>query len=241
MKLVTSSFVAIATAFGLITSVSSAETIISTDFSGRTFTGNVASDITYTTTGVQDPGDLTVVENEGNNVNDGSTELTGFFDTPASAGYFAPDLNVDNEDGWYVDVALTFATGITTINIESLDFSVNHFDNNGNGQANNSTNGSNWSAELIGSVTGVVASGSVTNLGNQYVNGPFSDSFDMSATLGNTESWTLRIYSDYDTAGAGNNAGLDSFTLNGTTVIPEPSSAILLTLAGCAMIARRRR
>lgn len=213
-----------------------AAVIVGTDFTGRTISGTTANNITFTTNGISSPGSsLTAVENESNSQNDVTTENGGLFTTGDATDYLALDLNVDNEDGWYFDVPIVVSSG--SIDITTLDFSINHFQNTGVGQGNNSPK-SDYRAELIGSVSGLVANDSVLNIGGAYAGGSYADSLDLTTTIDDTETWTLRIYADY-TGGVGNNVGFDSFALNGT-VVPEPSSA-LLGVAGGLLLLRRRR
>jgi hypothetical protein len=81
-------------------SVGQADVIVSTDFTARTISGDTADNITWTTDGVLDPGALTAVD-----VN-ATGSLAGLFDTPNSAGHFAPDLNTGNEGPWSVSLTL---------------------------------------------------------------------------------------------------------------------------------------
>lgn len=220
-------------------SISHAAVILGTDFTNRTVSGQTASNITYTLTGIEDPGNLTVVENESNGIRDTTSELSDLFNTTAATGYLAPNLNVENEDGWYVDMALTFASGTTSLSITTLDLAINHFSNSGGAQTSGSTR-SDWRAEIIGSTSGVLVTDSLGNQGGSYNSGPYPVSLDLTSTLNNSETWTLRIYSDYSSS-SGNNAGIDSFALNGTaTVIPEPSS-LLLAILGSVFLLRRKR
>ncbi|BCX48029.1 hypothetical protein HAHE_19370 [Haloferula helveola] len=214
--------------------------IVSTDFSGRTVSGTTASNITFSTNGIDSPGSsITVFENESNGVNDGSTQNAGLFNTTPAQGYLALDLNIDNEDGWYFDVPVVLSSGTASIAIDTLDLTFNHFSNTGAAQGNGATR-SDHRAELIGSTSGVVVTDSDLNIGGAYPGGPYATSLDLPYTIDPSETWTLRIYADYN-GGQGNNVGYDSFTLNGTiTAVPEPSVAVLGIL-GVALALRRRR
>lgn len=223
----------------LLTTAVQADVLVGTDFVGRSVSSLTASNITYTTTGVDDPGNLLAVENEMNGVRDTTTENGGLFDTAAAQGYFALDLNVENEDGWYFDVPLTFAAGTVELNITTLGLSINHFNNAGDAQTNISPR-SDYRADLIGSVSGVVATDNAANQGGAYPSGPYNVPLDLTATLSDSETWTLRIFAVY-VAGAGNNVGFNGFELNGTAVVPEPASLLLISLGGLALIRRRLR
>ena len=78
--------------------------ILSTDFTGRTVAGDTASNITWITNGVGDPGDLTAVPV-------GGGTFGGLFDTANAQGHFAPDRNTNNEGPWSTDIALTVESG----------------------------------------------------------------------------------------------------------------------------------
>lgn len=211
----------------------SGDVIVSVDFDGRTVSGLTASDLTWTTNGVADPGDITVVENETNGQNDGTTENGGLFDTSSAADALALDLNVNNEDGWYFDVPLAFIGDTLSLDVTTLDLAMENFNNSGATQTVGRP--TLHRAELIGSVSGVVATDSASYNGTVY-----SDTFDLTANLGGGEDWTLRIYADFN-SGSGNNTGYQSLALNGTVnVVPEPMS-LAVSLLGAMMVSARRR
>ena len=65
-------------------------------------------------------------------------------------------------------------------------------------------------------------------------------SFLSDTTLGNTES-AIFTFAFTHTAGTGANSAIfDNIAFEGA-VVPEPSSAVLLGLAGLALLLRRRR
>ncbi len=80
---------AVIVATALWASHAMADVIASTDFTGRTVSGNTAGNITWTVGGIQDPGDLTWV------LEGGGPTTTSLFDTANAQGHFAPDLNIE--------------------------------------------------------------------------------------------------------------------------------------------------
>ena len=216
-----------------------ATVVVGTDFSGRTVTGATANNVTFTTDGIDSPGNsVTAVENEANGVNDATTENGGLFNTGAANGFLALDLNIDNEDGWYFDVPIVLSAQTVSIGVTTLDITFNHFSNSGAAQGNAAVR-SDHRAQIIGSVSGVAATDEVLNVGGANAAGPYLQSLDLTTTLDSSESWTLRIFADYN-GGQGNNVGYDAFALNGNVVVPEPTSALLIALGGACLLRRRR-
>ena len=170
--------------------------ILATDFTGRTVAGKIASNISWTTTGLQDPGALTA--------NDAP-----LFDTTDTQGHFAPDRNVDNEAPWSVDIPLTLEAGQITMDSVTLDFQ--HFNNSGVFQIAGRI--VNWTARLIGAVSGEI--GSETVAGILGTSGVETISFPPGTTLHPREAWTLTITAQGITGG--NNTGLDAITVKGST------------------------
>lgn len=219
--------------FCITTASSHAATILSTDFSGRTITGNTASDITYVTNGVSDPGDLTVTQATGIT----GSGLNGFFNTTDAQGFFAPDLNTGNQGNWTFSVPITLTVSSITIDEVELDGAM--FDNNGNLQVASPRNTS-IKLSIVGSSSGEVFFNTLT-ASNPSTNAAWSSplTYNPSVTLTNAETWSM-VFTTTNSAGSGNNTGVGSFTVTGA--IPEPSAAaLLLGLAACGLVARRRR
>lgn len=65
--------------------------------------------------------------------------------------------------------------------------------------------------------------------------------FDTSVTLAPTESIEYRFYVHDNSASVNDILRFDQLTVNGSAVVPEPSSAGLLGLGALAFVAVRRR
>jgi len=211
----------------LATPSADAAIILSTDFSGRTVTGDTASTITWTTNGVLAPGDLTAVEEDG----DALDELAGLYDTPAAQGYFAPDLNVGNEGPW--SISLTLNLTVAAISLEEVVLDYQHFTNSGTLQGVGRE--VDWTVTVTGAVSGELGSMQVQGASNK--SGTETIVFTTPLMLTNSESYDVTILAEGP--GPGNNTALGAVTFNG--VVPEPATMSLLALAGLAALVRRRR
>jgi hypothetical protein len=210
--------------------------IADTSFSGRTVSGDTAQNITWAVNGITDPGDLTALD-----VNS-TGSLAGLFDTANSAGYFAPNLNVANEGPWSVDIPLNFAPGTASIAIEAVVIDWQHFNNSGAFQSAGINRPVNWTASIVGSLSGTVAFETEnTGSGGQ---GYKTLTFGTPTTLTNAETWTLNLNAT-STTGSGNNTGIDRFAIIGTvtvgSAVPEPATATLAMLGLGGLMMRRRR
>jgi len=206
-------------------SASHAAIILSTDFSGRTVSGDTAGNITWTTNGVSSPGVLTAVD-----VN-ATGKLAGLYDTANAQGHFAPDLNTGNEGPW--STSLTLSLTVPEISLADVVLDYQHFNNSGGFQ----TVGRkvNWTATVTRSVSGQLDS--VKVIGTSSTFGIETITFDTPLILTSGESYEVTILAEGGD-GNGNNTGLDGLTLNG--VVPEPASLALMGLGGLMMLRRRR-
>ena len=180
-----------------------ADVLVSTDFTGRTVSGLTVSDIVWTTLGVNDPGALTVIEDE----------VPGIFDTPNSQGHFAPDRNVGNEGPWSVDVPLVLADGVGSITLESVELDWQHFNNSGVFQG--PSRSVNWTVTVTGSVSGLLDGSTVVAPNINGVSGVETLTFPAPLILSSAETYRLNINASSSNT-IGNNTGLDGIVINGT-------------------------
>ena len=207
-----------------------AESILSTNFSGRTISGTTASDITWMTNGLEDPGSMTAI-------NEGSGSISGLFTTPDAAGVFAVSKNIETVGPWSTEISLTLT--VDQLILDSLELGINNFNNSGERQ-DGVTRQSEWTASVTGSSSGLIDSQSAITsffeFGPDYITIEFSSGL----VLTDAETYTLNI-SVQDTGSAlGNNVGITSLNL---TAVPEPAhSAIALAMfVGVGAALRRRR
>lgn len=203
-----------------------AVTILSTDFAGRTVSGKTASDIAWTTNGVQDPGDLTWVQ-EG-----GGPTTTSLFDTADAQGHFAPDMNIDNEGPWSASISLT--TTAPQIVLENVVLDWQHFNNGGAFQS--VARSADWTVSVTGSLSGLL--GSVTATDVNAISGTETLTFASPLSLDGSETYDVNVFVAGN--GPGNNTGLDAINLNGQ-VVPEPSGLLLAAFGLSGLLGRRRR
>lgn len=202
--------------------------LLSTDFTGRTVSGNTANNISWTTNGFADPGSLTAVD-----VNS-TGSLAGLFNTANAQGHFAPDLNTGNEGPWSVSIPLTVLPD-NQVTLDDVVLDWQHFNNSGNFQG--PSRSVDWTATVTGSSSGVLDS--VTNPNVSGTSGLEAIEFAPSLILSDDENFFLEILAEGSNS-TGNNTGLDGITLNGTVeqieqVVPEPASIAIWSLLGLAL------
>ena len=200
--------------------------ILSTDFTGRTVSGKTAGNIPWTLDGVQDPGDLSWVQESG------VPAGTALFDTANAQGHFAPDMNIGNEGPWSTTVALALTVPQVTLQDVLLDWQ--HFSNAGGFQG--PARSADWTVSVTGSTSGLL--GSITASGISGTSGIETLTFVSPLALSNAETYEVKIFVT-SSATIGNNTGLDALTLNGT-VIPEPGVPSLLFVGVISLALLRR-
>lgn len=217
-------------------SLASADTILATDFAGGTASGDTMSNITWTTNGVSDPGDLTVSEF------DAGTNDAVLFSQAADYEIFAVDLNIANEGSWSVAIPLVISGNGLELDALSLDAFT--FNNGGDFQdvvrdfdltvsILDASDNSEIFSELFGNVQDT----------NSNVAGPFAISADLTGlTLEAGATYTLLLSASSDES-RGNNAGFDNFSLTGTAVaaVPVPAAGLLMLGGLVSLTAVRRR
>lgn len=209
-------------------SMAHAAVLASTDFSDRTVSGLTASDITWTTSGITDPGDLTAV---------GGPAL---FDTANAQDHFAPDRNTGNEGPWTVEIPLSFAASTAGITVSSVVIDWQFFNNSGAFQPVGLNRPTTFTATVVGSSSGMVDTAALSTGSTGASGTGLTLTFDSPPSLDLSETWKVSLTADGDD-GNGNNTGLNALTINGDiTLVPEPS-ALVLGLAGSLLLLRRRR
>lgn len=207
---------------------SMAAIIASTDFDGRTVGGSTASNLTWVTQGVANPGDV-------------SADFA-LFDTAGTANRFGVDRNLHNESSWSANVALNVLSG-NSIALSNVSFDA--FIINNAGALQTVQRNLSYTAALLDSTMSVFAEISVNNIyGNSgaVANGQ-NIMFDFSGnTLSAGNNYTLRITASG--TGPGNNAALDNLVINGDVTalaVSAPSIIAVFSLGFLMIIARRFR
>lgn len=221
-----------------------ADVIASTDFNGRTATGNTASDITWTTNGVDDPGDMSAT------IQFTATGVNLFDANTLVQNSFAPGINTGNGNTfWSTDVALTVKDGFE---ISVTDVTFSYIAVSGS-QVLNVNRESDFIVSLIDPSGTELESDIVfgtSGTGSSPQTPTLTAVFDAPIALDQPGTYILRVHGGdlFVTSLAnpigtknetGNHTAIDNLSINGS-VVPEPSSIALLALGGLAMIRRRR-
>jgi len=162
-----------------------------------------------------------------------------YFDV--NAGELDVDANVwETTQGWDISFDVTLSGPTLSVDLTSLDLTSWSINNSGGKRTNNGAHA--WTL----TITGDGAYGTQSASADAAYGGGQSAtaSIDLSG-LGDLvagENYTFTLGVREATSGSSNTyATLDDFTLNGTTVIPEPGSLALLGLGGLLIASRRRR
>jgi hypothetical protein len=170
------------------------EVLLQTDFSGRTVSGKTASNISWTTNGIADPGPLTAVD-------------AVLFNSANTQGHFAPDRNVDNEGPW--SVAIPIQLNVPEVTLENVVFDWQHFSNAGAFQTQSRS--VNWTGTVAGDNSGQVSTETALNVSG--MSGSQTLTFAIPLVLTNSENWTFTLTAQGTTGG--NNTGLDAIAIYG--------------------------
>jgi hypothetical protein len=207
---------------------SHAAVILSTDFSGRTVSGTTASNITWTTDGVSDPGSSLTVDNVVLETHNGN-----LFNTANAAGHFAPANNVGNGGIW--ETSFTINVTGAPIQLSDIELGWNNF--TGAGAFQNTLRSVQYTVTVLGNTSATTVSGSFISDLVLGVAGGYTNSIALPITIDSSESWTFTIRAEEGIEDFGNNTGLNSITLN---AIPEPTITLLGCLGLLALLRRQR-
>jgi hypothetical protein len=180
-------------------------TILSTDFEGRTVSGSSAQAIIWTSNGVTEPGELTVMKN----TPEVNSTFGGFFDTNDSTGHLAVNRNIGNEGPWSVNIPLIPSS--TEIQVEEVTLAWSDFNNSGGLQVGD--NPKIFTVTIMTSDMTVLATKTIsapTKKGTDKV------TFDMAPTLTLGNTYILNIRAENKNNTTGNNTGFDEISIIGS-------------------------
>lgn len=204
------------------TGTSSAQVVLSSDFSGTSKDGTTMNDITWTTGGILTPDTSATVVNTIQTAGNGN-----LFTTPDTDGVFAPANNTSNGGAW--NMTVSFTTLGSPIGLQDFELTYRHF--NGAGITQNVLRDANYTVEIRDS-SDTVLPGSNSTINTDNVNttamGPQTIVFDLTGvTLAANTEYTLFVEAADSDGPAGNNTGFDAITLNSTGgVLPSPAFRI---------------
>ncbi len=211
-----------------------AEVIATTNFDGHGYaTVSIANDtatgLNWALNGIEDPGDMTSVMEDG-------SPLALFNGSATTQNMFAPALNVGNTDtGWRATIDLTASAGST---VTLTDVTFVYWAING-GQSPNVARRSDFTLTLYDPSAAPVGSVFIDD-SNGDPTDEISAVFAAPITLSDPGTYTLEIFAT-EAPETGNHIGIDDLSINGTVVVPEPSSLVLVGLGVFGLIGLGRR
>jgi autotransporter-associated beta strand protein len=202
-------------------SMAQATVIVGTDFTGRTISSRTNCTVNdYTLIGVANPGVLSVTR-----VGTSTTNPTNLWDTADAQGYFAPWATAGSPRAhWQVDVPLV--VGDTAINLSNVVASFQSFSAVGAKKTASALNHA-VSVYLLDASDIVLASDLLFPATSPWVTWTNTFTGIAGQTLAANTTYKLRILVSSTTsvttaAAAGNNVGMDFFTLNGALDATQP-------------------
>ena len=205
-----------------------ADLILGTDFEGTTPIGDALNGVTWNSDfGITSSSTVVPTNSTGT--------FRPLFATSDTAGYLALDVNIAPSI-WFS--GFTFTTQNEQLDIEDLELTWASFDSFGdsdNAPQNHTVTVAILDAGVsIDSITKLVGGPGGISTG---LNGPQTETFDLSATLLPTTTYDL--FFAFGSQG-GTNIGVDAFSLN-SVAVPEPGPLPLVGLGLLCMISVRRR
>lgn len=198
----------------LLSSPGRAEVLAFTDFDDRTADGNTATDLVWTTDGLEDPGDLSAFQFEGGPVN-------LFDNTPDNQDSFVPAINTGNGNtSWTTTIPLTPTPG-SAVTVEEITF--DYLSMSGAGVINVRRR-SDFTVTLLDPAGEEVVSASIAEVVSGFnvepVIAAVSLPLDPPVTLSDPGTYQLVLrggdfLQDNET---GNHTGIDNLSINGTLV-----------------------
>lgn len=204
-----------------------AGTIATTDFDGRTLTtvniaNDTASSLNWTLSGLDDPGDMTVLR-------EGTINQALFDGSAVTQNAFAPALNVGNGNTWWrtsVDLVVSAGSAVTLTDVTFGYWAIS------GSQAQNVNRKSDFAITLYDPFDAVVGTASIDDVvnGTGVSNGaPTPVLLPFATPVALTEPGTYRLEIDGgDFSGAdetGNHTGIDNLSINGTTGVDNTPPA----------------
>lgn len=233
----------IVAAFFLGALPSQSAVLLSTDFSGASINGSnnsQADGISWTGTALSAPSSLTL-ENVTAVQNNG--ELFAAGDVATANGYFGGNTNLSSGDPstgqWGTTVQIT--VGSMGVSLEGISLNLTHAQSQGLIQQNER------STTVFVTVTDTSDSSAVGSGSQVFTVPEFADngldgtvSFATALNLSADGVYDVEFLVDSDVNGFGHYAAFGSMGFNGT-VIPEPSTGLLVGAIGLLALLRRRR
>lgn len=192
--------------------LSSSQVLLSTNFSGRTINGPTAQNITWTVSGITDPGDIAIKRE----TPESNSNFGGIFNTSATSDFIAADRNIGNEGPWSLSIPLV-PNVPGELTIDSLTMSWQDFTNTGSQQSGDLPKIFTASIKNAAQITLTSAQAAVST-----AQGSTTITFTSPVTLSQGSSYTLNIHFQSNSNNTGNNTSIGSLSLEGTPTSSSP-------------------
>lgn len=208
---------------------SQAAIVLNTGFSGVSQAGTTASGFSWTSDLGEEANATTSLAFTGS--------ATGFIAEAAGTGEAGEPIgvagNIETVGPWSTSFQFTPSQ---TLSLSSFD--ISSYSISGGGAHQGNPKSVQWTLNIVDGVSIFNDSLALTEPGGA---GPANFVINTTGvTLNANTTYTFQVTVSSPVPSGGNNIALNSFTLNGEA-IPEPSSAVLIGLAGMGFIMRRRK